>query len=97
MVKDNLDIGVSQSIATIVRYLLIIDVRFEAYGDSSLNFILQVWTSAYTDRPNILKSELYYEIFAKFKENNVEIPFPQRDIHLKSGFEKVMDKIEIDS
>ncbi len=69
-------------------------VLFEAYGDSSLNFILQVWTSTYTDRPNILKSELYYEIFAKFKENNVEIPFPQRDIHLKSGFEKVVDKIE---
>lgn len=69
-------------------------VLFEAYGDSSLNFILQVWTSTYTDRPNILKSELYYEIFTKFKENNVEIPFPQRDIHLKSGFEKVVDKIE---
>jgi len=69
-------------------------VLFEAYGDSSLNFILQVWTSAYIDRPNILKSELYYEIFAKFKENNVEIPFPQRDIHLKSGFEKEVDKIE---
>ena len=65
-------------------------VLFEAYGDSSLNFILQVWTSEYIDRPNILKSELYYEIFAKFKENNVEIPFPQRDIHLKSGFEKVV-------
>ena len=69
-------------------------VLFEAYGDSSLNFILQVWISTYTDRPNILKSELYYDIFAKFKENNVEIPFPQRDIHLKSGFEKPVDKIE---
>jgi len=68
-------------------------VLFEAYGDSSLNFILQVWTSTYTDRPNLLKSELYYEIFEKFKNNNVEIPFPQRDIHLKSGFEKVLDPI----
>lgn len=69
-------------------------VLFDSYGDSSLNFILQAWTSEYIDRPNILKSELYYEIFAKFKENKVEIPFPQRDIHLKSGFEKVVDKIE---
>jgi small-conductance mechanosensitive channel len=32
--------------------------------------------------------------FAKFKEHNVQIPFPQRDIHLKSGFEKVADKME---
>ena len=69
-------------------------VLFESYGDSSLNFNLLVWTSEFIDRPKILKSELYYEIFRKFKEHNVEIPFPQRDIHLKSGFEKVVDKID---
>jgi len=62
------------------------DVLFDSYGDSSLNFNLSVWTQDYFDRPNILKSELYYAIFRKFKENNIEIPFPQRDIHLKSGF-----------
>ncbi|MFO7656613.1 MAG: mechanosensitive ion channel [Bacteroidales bacterium] len=69
-------------------------ILFEGFGDSSLNFSVLVWTSDYTDRPKILRSELYYEIFAKFKEQNVEIPFPQRDIHLKSGFEKSDDKIE---
>ena len=69
-------------------------ILFEAFGDSSLNFTMLLWTSEFTYRPNILKSELYYAIFAKFKEHNVEIPFPQRDIHLKSGFEKVIDKIE---
>jgi small-conductance mechanosensitive channel len=69
-------------------------ILFEGFGDSSLNFIVMVWTSEYIDRPKILKSELYYEIFAKFKEHNVEIPFPQQDIHLKSGFEKIMDKTE---
>lgn len=69
-------------------------VLFEEFGDSSLNFNLLVWTTEYIDRPKILKSELYYKIFRKFKEHNVEIPFPQRDIHLKSGFEKVVDKIE---
>lgn len=69
-------------------------ILFEGFGDSSLNFLVMVWTSEYIDRPRILKSELYYEIFAKFKEHNVEIPFPQRDIHLKSGFEKIVDKTE---
>ncbi len=72
-------------------------ILFKGFGDSSLNFDVLVWTSEYIDRPNILKSELYYQIFAKFKEHNVEIPFPQRDIHLKSGFEKVVNKIEINS
>ncbi len=61
------------------------DVLFDEFGDSSLNFFLRVWTSQYTDRPNVLKSQLYYSIFTKFKENNIEIPFPQRDLHIKSG------------
>jgi len=60
-------------------------VFFEGFGDSSLDFILAVWTATYTDRPKTLKSELYYEIFRRFRENKIEIPFPQRDLHIKSG------------
>ncbi|WP_421898495.1 mechanosensitive ion channel family protein [Marinoscillum sp.] len=59
-------------------------VLFDAYGDSSLNFYLAVWTATHTDRPRVLKSELYFEIFKRFKEENIEIPFPQRDIHIKT-------------
>ena len=59
-------------------------VLFDEYGDSSLNFILAVWTATHTDRPRVLKSELYFEIFKEFKKHNVEIPFPQRDIHIKT-------------
>ncbi len=59
---------------------------FDGYGDSSINFILGVWTSEYIQRPGVLKSQLYYAIFKKFEEHNIEIPFPQRDLHLKSGF-----------
>ena len=61
------------------------DVLFVEYGDSSLNFDLLVWTSTYINKPIILKSQLYYEIFEKFKEHDIEIPFPQRDLHIKSG------------
>lgn len=67
-------------------------ILFEGFGDSSLNFQVMVWTSEYINRPKVLRSELYYEIFTKFKEHNVEIPFPQRDIHLKSGFNKEISK-----
>ncbi len=59
-------------------------VLFEGFGDSSLDFELAVWTSTYIDRPRILKSHLYFEIFRRFAEAGVEIPFPQRDIHIKS-------------
>ncbi len=61
------------------------NVRFDEYGESSLNFDLLVWTTDYIDRPSALKSELYFEIFKIFKQNGIEIPFPQRDIHIKSG------------
>jgi small-conductance mechanosensitive channel len=60
------------------------DVLFKEYADSALVFILRVWTQEYITRPNVLKSEIYYAVFKKFKENNIEIPFPQRDLHIKS-------------
>jgi small-conductance mechanosensitive channel len=65
------------------------DVLFDGFDDSSLNFNLRVWTSEYIDRPGVLKSQLYYEIFKKFAEHKIEIPYPQRDLHLKSGFDKI--------
>jgi small-conductance mechanosensitive channel len=67
------------------------EVLFIQYGDSSLDFDLKVWTSSYINRPVILKSELYYRIFEKFKEHNVEIPYPQRDLHIRSGLNPPKD------
>lgn len=60
-------------------------VLFVEFGDSSLNFTLQVWTAEYSAKPRILRSELNYAIARIFKENAIEIPFPQRDLHLRSG------------
>lgn len=65
------------------------DVLFDEFDDSSLNFFLRVWTIDYINKPKVLKSELYFEIFKRFKEENIEIPFPQRDIHIISGQEKL--------
>lgn len=65
------------------------DVLFDSYGDNSLNFNLRVWTSEYVNKPKVLKSQLYFAIFKRFGDENIEIPYPQRDLHLKSGFEKL--------
>ena len=59
-------------------------VFFEEFGDSSLNFTLLAWTESYTDKPRRLTSELNFAIFEKFKEHEIEIPFPQRDVHVKT-------------
>lgn len=66
-------------------------VIFEGFGDSSLDFTLMVWTKDYIARARLLKSDLYFEIFSAFKERGIEIPFPQRDLHLRSSFEKPVE------
>lgn len=60
------------------------DVIFSEFGDSSLNFVLRVWTSTLIQAPKVLKSQLYFEIFKRFSEVGIQIPFPQRDLHIKN-------------
>ena len=60
-------------------------VRFLAFGDNSLNFELAVWTIDMARSPTRFRSELYFAIERKLRENNIELPFPQRDLHLRSG------------
>lgn len=57
-------------------------VVFTEFGDSSLNFELRCWVR---DIANMWKTqdEIMYEIDKKFKENNISIPFPQRDLYIK--------------
>ncbi|WP_338393892.1 mechanosensitive ion channel family protein [Fulvitalea axinellae] len=65
------------------------EVWFINYGESSLDFELVIWTETRTTVPKVLQSELYYSIFKIFKQHKVEIPFPQRDLHLVSVPEKM--------
>ncbi|UCD47619.1 MAG: mechanosensitive ion channel, partial [Deltaproteobacteria bacterium] len=60
------------------------EVVFTGFGDSSLNFVLHVWTVTRVQYPRILASEIYFMLFKAFKEHGIEIPFPQRDLHVKS-------------
>ena len=56
-------------------------VRFRAFGDSSLDFELLGWIEEPVLRGRILH-EMHGKVYRKFAEVGVEIPFPQRDIHL---------------
>jgi small-conductance mechanosensitive channel len=60
------------------------DVLFSGFGDSALNFELRIWSTRQVHTPMILKSDLYFAIFRAFSQNGIEIPFPQRDLHVKS-------------
>ncbi len=54
------------------------------FGDSSVDFILYFWIDDINDGFRNVKSEILYNIWHKFKDNGIEIPFPQRDLHLKT-------------
>jgi small-conductance mechanosensitive channel len=60
------------------------EIIFLDFGDSSLDFELRVWTVRQVQTPQRLKSDLYFTIFDAFREKGIEIPFPQRDLHLRS-------------
>jgi small-conductance mechanosensitive channel len=60
------------------------EVRFVGFGDSSLDFELRIWTIRQVQTPKMLTSDLYFAVFRAFREHKIEIPFPQRDLHLKS-------------
>lgn len=59
-------------------------VRFENFGDSSLDFRLFFWTRKSFIVENT-KSEIRFKIDQKFRENNITIPFPQHDVYIKSN------------
>jgi small-conductance mechanosensitive channel len=57
---------------------------FVGFGDSSLNFELAVWSAEMTTSPRRFRSDLFFAIEKKLRENNIEIPFPQRDLRLRT-------------
>ena len=64
-------------------------VIFTAFGDSSLDFQLFVWSNV--DDILTIKDEINTRIYNEFKKNGIEIPFPQRDVSIK-GLKEFLEK-----
>ncbi|AIY06735.1 putative small-conductance mechanosensitive channel [Planococcus sp. PAMC 21323] len=58
-------------------------VNFATFGESSLDFELMVWIDN-SNQVIVTKSALNFRINRLFAEHDIEIPFPQRDLHIKS-------------
>ena len=58
-------------------------VRFLDFGDNTLVFSLRLWIKGWSDR--YADSEVRYHITRIFRENNIEISFPQLDLHIRSA------------
>ena len=57
-------------------------VRFVEYADSSINFELLVWIDVRKTPRRKVRSNLYFVIFEELAKAGIEIPFPQRDVHI---------------
>ena len=58
-------------------------VYFVGFGDSSLDFRLYVYSRELEDRLP-LTDAVHKEILAALRKHGIEIPFPQRDLHVRS-------------
>jgi small-conductance mechanosensitive channel len=58
-------------------------VFFYNLGESSLDFRMLFWTKEF-DQWYRIKSEITFKVFDDLKKAGIEIPFPQRDLHLRS-------------
>lgn len=96
--RENVEVGVAYGSDTELVKQILLDVAkehpkvlkkpaplvlFTDFGDSALMFKL-IFTLNNSFEAVIPKSDIRFEIDKKLKENNIEIPFPQRDIHIRT-------------
>ena len=55
-----------------------------SFGDSTINLESRVWINDPQNGVGRLKSELNWGIWKAFREHGIELPYPQRDIHIKN-------------
>ncbi len=69
------------------------DVWLIDFGDSSLNFLLLVWVNRQgARRPTRTRAAYLWALESKLTEYGIEIPFPQRDLNLRSGWAGAQSK-----
>jgi small-conductance mechanosensitive channel len=58
---------------------------FIAFGDSALQLQLRFWIADAQNGVQNVKSGVLLRIWEKFKDGGIEVPYPQRDVHIRSG------------
>ncbi len=59
-------------------------LRLMGFGDNAINLELRIWINDPQHGIHSVKSELFWGIWQRFRDHGIEIPYPQRDVYLKS-------------
>ncbi len=72
------------------------NVLMMAYGDSSVDFEIRIWITDPEAGIANVRSEVLKRLWKLFKENGIEIPFPQRDLNLRESeaFRELLDALK---
>jgi small-conductance mechanosensitive channel len=54
------------------------------FGDNAVNLEVRVWINDPQDGIASVKSDVFWGIWQRFRDHGIEMPYPQRDVHLKS-------------
>ena len=61
--------------------------RVMGFGDNSVDLELRVWITDPVNGWGNVRSAIFLEIWDRFREHEIEIPFPQRDLHIRNAGE----------
>jgi len=62
------------------------DCELRGFGDSGVDFAVEFWVNGIDDGENKFTSDVLFLVWNALKENNIEIPYPQRVVEIKGGF-----------
>jgi small-conductance mechanosensitive channel len=70
-------------------------VNLTGFGDSSVDFEIRFWILDPEEGMSNIRSDVYKRVWKLFKENGIEIPFPQRDLNLRGNeqFDRLVEAI----
>jgi len=64
------------------------------FGDNTVNFSLRFWIKDPSNGIATIKSKVLFDVWDIFIENNINIAFPQRDLHFQSMSEDMLNKLK---
>ena len=99
-VRTQVNVGVSYNADMVLAEKLMLEAAKQArrvldtppptvwmseFGDNSVNFVIHCWINDPEEGIGNVRSEVLKHLWGLFKEHGVEIPYPQRDLHLRQG------------